>query len=217
MELAVGSNQLNVSDAVFARSYNEPLVHQIVTAFLAGARAGTKAQKNRAAVSGGGKKPWKQKGMGRARAGTTRSPLWRTGGVTFAAQPRDFAQKINKKMYRGAIRVILSELVRQDRLIIVEKFNIESPKTRDFIAMLKTINVTQVLIVVDEVSENLYLASRNLHQVTVSDVVGLSPVDLVFHEKTLMTVAVIKQIEEWLKIETRPLPNGERNKPGLIK
>lgn len=217
MELAVGSNRLNVSDAVFARSYNEPLVHQIVTAFLAGARAGTKAQKNRAAVSGGGKKPWKQKGMGRARAGTTRSPLWRTGGVTFAAQPRDFAQKINKKMYRGAIRVILSELVRQDRLIIVEKFNIESPKTRDFIAMLKTINVTQVLIVVDEVSENLYLASRNLHQVTVSDVVGLSPVDLVFHEKTLMTVAVIKQIEEWLKIETRPLPNEEINKPGLIK
>ena len=206
MELAVRvangattSNTLGVAEGVFAHAYNEALVHQVVTAFLAGARAGTKAQKNRAAVSGGGKKPWKQKGMGRARAGTTRSPLWRTGGVTFAAQPRDFAQKINKKMYRGAIRVILSELVRQDRLIIVENLNIESPKTRDFLATLKAIEATNVLIVAEDVTENLYLASRNLYKVTVSDVVGLSPVDLVSHEKTLMTVAAIKQIEEWLK------------------
>lgn len=199
MELAVGSNALSVSDNIFARSYNEPLVHQIITAFLAAARAGTKAQKNRAAVRGGGKKPWKQKGMGRARAGTTRSPLWRTGGVTFAAQPRDFAQKINKKMYRGAIRVILSELLRQDRLIIVESFPTESPKTRDFVAQLKTMDLRDVLIVVEDITENLYLASRNLYKVTITDVPGLSPVDLVSHQKILMTVAVIKQIEEWLK------------------
>jgi len=221
------SSTLSVTENIFGRVYNEALVHQVVTAFLAGGRAGTKAQKNRAAVSGGGKKPWKQKGMGRARAGTTRSPLWRTGGVTFAAAPRDFAQKINKKMYRGAIRVILSELVRQDRLIIVENFNIESPKTRDFLTTLKAIEAMHVLIVVDEVSENLYLASRNLHKVTVSDVIGLSPVDLVSHEKTLMTVAVIKQIEEWLKVEARlapppaaaqhSFPKGEGNKSGLIK
>ena len=199
MELVFANNTLSVADTVFARSYNEPLVHQIITAFLAAARAGTKAQKNRAAVRGGGAKPWKQKGMGRARAGTTRSPLWRTGGVTFAAQPRDFAQKINKKMYRGAIRVILSELLRQDRLIIVESFDNESPKTRDFVAKLKTMDLSNVLIIVEDISENLYLASRNLHKITISDVPGLSPVDLVSHQKVLMTVAVIKQIEEWLK------------------
>ncbi len=206
MELAVRSssgsttnNVLGVAEDIFARGYNEPLVHQVVTAFLAGARAGTKAQKNRAAVSGGGKKPWKQKGTGSARAGTTRSPLWRTGGVTFAAQPRDFAQKINKKMYRGAIRVILSELVRQDRLIVVENFNIESPKTCDFVETLQALDLTKVFIVVEEVTENLYLASRNLHKITISDVVGLNPVDLVSHEKVLMTVDVIKRIEEWLK------------------
>lgn len=205
MELAIqasggsSTGTIGVSEGVFGRVYNEPLVHQIVTAFMAGARAGTKAQKNRAAVSGGGKKPWKQKGMGRARAGTTRSPLWRTGGVTFAAKPRDFAQKINKKMYRGAIRVILSELVRQNRLVIIQDFNIESPKTRDFVRTLAAMELTNVLIVVDEVSENLYLASRNLYKVMLSDVVGLSPIALVSAEKTLMTVTALRQIEEWLK------------------
>lgn len=206
MELAVRvtngatiSKTVGVTEGIFARAYNETLVHQVVTAFLAGARAGTKAQKNRAAVSGGGKKPWRQKGTGRARAGTTRSPLWRTGGVTFAAQPRDFAQKINKKMYRGAIRVILSELLRQDRLIVVEDLQVESPKTRDFLASLKVMELSDVLIVSSDITENLYLASRNLYKVTVTDIAGLNPVDLVSHEKTLMTVAVIKQIEEWLK------------------
>ena len=157
-----GSNQeLQLSEAVFACRFNEPLVHQVVTAYLAGGRQGTRAQKNRSAVSGGGKKPWKQKGMGRARAGTIRSPLWRSGGVTFAASTQDFSQKVNKKMYRAAMRSICSELLRQERFLVVESFDLEQAKTRDLIAKLQALNITQkLLIILEEVNHTIYLAAR---------------------------------------------------------
>ena len=192
------ASKLSVSETAFGREFNEPLVHQVVTAYMANARAGTRAQKNRAAVSGGGAKPWKQKGTGRARAGTIRSPLWRGGGVTFAAQPQDHSQKVNKKMYRGAMRSIISELVRQGRLIVVESLAIESPKTRLLIEQLKSLDLTEALIVTDSVDDNLYLASRNIRKVDVRDVAGIDPVSLVSYEKVVMTVSAIKQIEEML-------------------
>merc|ERR1711974_468879 len=153
---------VTVSEVAFGKDFNEPLVHQVVTAFLAGARQGTKAQKNRSDVSGGGRKPWRQKGTGRARAGTIRSPIWRGGGRAFAAKPRDFDQKVNKKMYRGAIKSILSELIRKDRLIVVEKFGVDAPKTKSLIAKLNEYELNDVLIVTPEVDENLFLAARNL-------------------------------------------------------
>ena len=156
---------VSVSEATFGREFNEDLVHQVVTAYFAGARQGTKAQKNRADVSGGGRKPWRQKGTGRARAGTIRSPLWRSGGVTFAARPRDHSQKVNRKMYRAAIRAILSELARQDRLVLVQDFVIDQPKTKELHARLCALGLTNVLIVTDDVSQSLWLSSRNLHQV----------------------------------------------------
>ncbi len=199
MELNVqGGASLQVSDAVFGAEFKEPLVHQVVTAYLAGARAGTKAQKNRSAVSGGGKKPWRQKGTGRARAGTIRSPLWRGGGVTFAAQPRSYAQKVNKKMYRGALRSILSELVRQDRLVVVDEFSVDAPKTKGLVAKLDELGLSDVLIVTESLDENLYLAARNLHRVDVRDSDQLDPVSLVGFEKVLITTEALKKVEERL-------------------
>lgn len=195
-----GSNQeLQLSETVFGCRFNEPLVHQVVTAYLAGGRQGTRAQKNRSAVSGGGKKPWKQKGMGRARAGTIRSPLWRSGGVTFAASTQDFSQKVNKKMYRAAMRSICSELLRQGRFIVLESFDLEKAKTRDFVAKLQELNIDQkVLVVLEEVNENIYLAARNLHKVELTDVEAINPVNLINYEKILITASALKQIEELL-------------------
>jgi large subunit ribosomal protein L4 len=189
---------VQVSDVAFAREFNEDLVHQVVTAYLAGARQGTRAQKTRAEVSGGGKKPWRQKGTGRARAGTTRSPIWRSGGVTFAAKPQDHGQKVNRKMYRAALRSILSELARQDRLVVVEDFALDAPKTKSLIKSLADYGLNGALIVSHEVSENLYLASRNLHKVEVRDVQGVDPVSLVAFEKVLVTVPALKKLEEML-------------------
>lgn len=189
---------VSVSDLTFGKEYNQDLVHQAVVAFMAGARQGTKAQKNRADVSGGGKKPWRQKGTGRARAGTIRSPIWRSGGVTFAAQPRNFEQKLNKKMYRAAMRCILSELNRQERLLVVEEFDIDAPKTKALVQKLAQYELNDVLIVSDDVAENLYLAARNLHKVDVRDVQGLDPVSLIRFEKVVVTVSALKKIEESL-------------------
>ncbi|PTB88820.1 50S ribosomal protein L4, partial [Pseudidiomarina aestuarii] len=189
---------LEVSEATFGREFNEALVHQVVVAYAAGARQGSKAQKTRSEVSGGGKKPWRQKGTGRARAGTIRSPIWRSGGTTFAAKPRSHDQKVNKKMYRGALKSILSELVRQDRLIVVENFGVDSPKTKQLAAKLKAMDLSDVLIVTKEVEENLFLASRNLHKVDVRDVQGVDPVSLIAFEKVLMTAEAVKQLEEVL-------------------
>ena len=189
---------VTVSEVAFGKDFNEPLVHQVVTAFLAGARQGSKAQKNRAAVSGGGRKPWRQKGTGRARAGTIRSPLWRGGGKTFAAEPRDFSQKVNRKMYRGASRCIFSELVRQERLVVVDEFNIDSPKTKQVASKLKDLELSSVLIVTSEVDENLYLAARNLPKVDIRDASGVDPVSLIAFEKVLVTVPALKQLEEAL-------------------
>jgi large subunit ribosomal protein L4 len=199
MQLAVtGGKNIKVSEATFGRDFSEPLVHQVVTAYLAGARSGTKAQKSRAAVSGGGKKPFKQKGTGRARAGTIRSPIWRGGGKKFAAVPRDHSQKVNRKMYRGAVQAILSELVRQDRLIIVESFELAQPKTSALIEKLEGLNFTTGLIIADEVGDNVFLASRNLPHVYVMDVSAIDPVSLVGAERVIMTVAAVEKVQEWL-------------------
>lgn len=189
---------LQVSDAVFAADYNESLIHQVVTAYLAGARAGTKAQKTRSQVSGGGIKPWRQKGLGRARSGTSRSPIWRSGGVTFAATPRDYSQKVNRKMYRAALRSILSELLRLERLVVVESFSVESPKTKELAAKLKEMDLKDVLIITEELDENLYLAARNVYGVDVRDMNEIDPVSLIGYEKVLMTSGVIKALEERL-------------------
>ncbi len=189
---------VSVSEATFAREYNESLVHQVVTAYLAGGRQGTRAQKTRSEVAGGGKKPWRQKGTGRARAGTIRSPLWRSGGVTFAAGPQDHSQKVNKKMYRAAMRSILSELARTDRLLVVDSFDVEQPKTKLLVQQLKALNVENVLIIANEVDQNLYLAARNLHQVDVRDVDGVDPVSLVAFDKVMVTVDAVKKFEEAL-------------------
>ncbi|EGR2239264.1 TPA: 50S ribosomal protein L4 [Vibrio cholerae] len=199
MELMVkGANALTVSETTFGREFNEALVHQVVVAYAAGARQGTRAQKTRSEVSGGGAKPWRQKGTGRARAGTIRSPIWRTGGVTFAAKPQDHSQKVNKKMYRGAMKSILSELVRQERLIVVENFSVEAPKTKALVAKLKELELNDVLIVTGEVDENLFLAARNLYKVDVRDVTGIDPVSLIAFDKVLMTASAVKQVEEML-------------------
>jgi large subunit ribosomal protein L4 len=187
-----------VSEANFAREYNEALVHQVVTAYLSGARQGTRAQKTRSEVAGGGKKPWRQKGTGRARAGTIRSPIWRSGGVTFAAKPQDHSHKVNRKMYRAAMRSILSELARTDRLMIVEALDVEQPKTKLLVEALKGYGVDNVLIVADNVDKNLYLASRNLHKVDVRDVEGADPVSLIAYDKVMITVEAVKKFEEAL-------------------
>lgn len=192
------AGKVSVSDVAFAREFNEDLVHQVVTAYLAGARQGTRAQKNRAAVSGGGKKPWRQKGTGRARAGTIRSPIWRSGGVTFAAQPQDHSKKVNRKMYRAALRSIMSELARQDRLVVVESLDVEQPKTKLLVKQLSDYGLDNVLIVSAEVGENLYLAARNLHKVDVRDVDAVDPVSLIAYDKVMVTVDAVKKFEEML-------------------
>lgn len=202
MEIAIrnstGASSVQVSDAVFGVDYKPGLVHQVVTAYLAGARAGTKAQKNRAAVAGGGSKPWRQKGTGRARSGTSRSPLWRSGGVTFAAQPRDYSQKVNRKMYRGAVRSILSELVRTERLIVVSELSVSAPKTKELAALLKTYDVEDVLILTEGLDENLYLAARNLPKVDVLSAQEVDPVSMIAFGHVLATEAAIKKLEERL-------------------
>ncbi len=199
MDLNVtGGASLQVSDAVFGADFKEALVHQVVTAYMAAARSGTKAQKNRAAVSGGGIKPFRQKGTGRARQGTIRSPIMRKGGVTFAAQPRSYAQKVNKKMYRGALRSILSELLRQERLVVVDSFAVDAPKTGELVGKLKDLGMEDVLIITAQLDENMLLAARNLYHVDVRDSEQLDPVSLVGYEKVLMTAEALKKIEEQL-------------------
>jgi len=195
LNTASGST-ISVSEVAFGKEFNEPLVHQVVTAFLAGARQGTRAQKNRSDVRGGGRKPFRQKGTGRARAGTIRSPIWRGGGVTFAATPQDHQQKVNKKMYRGAMRCILSELIRQERLVVVEEFGVESPKTKGLVGKLKDLGLSSVLILTDDVDQNLYLAARNIPKVDVRDTKGADPVSLIGAEKVLITVNALKKYEE---------------------
>jgi large subunit ribosomal protein L4 len=189
---------VSVSDVAFAREYNEDLIHQVVTAYMAGARQGTRAQKTRSEVAGGGKKPWRQKGSGRARAGTIRSPIWRSGGVAFAAKPQDHSQKVNRKMYRAALRSIMSELARQNRLVVVESMELAEPKTRLLVKQLGEYGLDSVLIVSTEVGENLYLAARNLHKVDVRDVDGVDPVSLIGHEKVMITVDAVRKLEEML-------------------
>ncbi len=199
MELALkeGGN-LKLNDAVFSRDFGEALVHQVVVAYLAGGRAGTKAQKTRSQVAGGGRKPWKQKGTGRARAGTIRSPLWRGGGKTFAAVPRDHSQKVNRKMYRAAMQAIFSELVRQNRLDVVKAIPLEAPKTAQLAAWLGGFDGRRVLILVDELAMDLYLAARNLPDVAVSEAALVDPVSLVGADRVIATADAIKRIEEWL-------------------
>jgi len=199
MELQItNGGSLEVSEAVFAKDFNETLVHQAVVAYMAGGRSGTKAQKTRSDVSGGGAKPWRQKGTGRARAGTSRGPLWRKGGVTFAARPRDYTKKLNKKMYRAAIRSIFSELVRQDRLVLVDELSIDEPKTKLMLAKLEALNCNDVLIVTETDDMNVYLSSRNIPHCEALDVTSLNPVSLVGHEKVLMTTAALTKVQEWL-------------------
>ena len=193
-----GSGSVDVLDTAFAAEFNEALVHQVVTAYLAGSRAGTKAQKNRAAVRGGGAKPWAQKGTGRARAGTIRSPIWVGGGRTFAAKPRNFEQKVNKKMYRAAMRSMLSELVRQDRLIVVNDIELEAPKTKLLAGKLKELGLDNVLILNEAFDEKLFLAARNLPNVGICDAASIDPVVLIRFDKVLVTLPALKLIEERL-------------------
>jgi len=189
---------IQVSDSVFAAEFNETLVHQVVTAYMAGARSGTKAQKTRSDVRGGGAKPFSQKGTGRARAGTSRSPIWRSGGVTFAARPRNYSQKVNRKMYRSALRSILSELLRQERLIAVDDFTVTAPKTKELAAKLQNMQLTEALIVAVNPDENLFLASRNLRNVDVRDVTEIEPVSLVAYDKVVITKSALEQLGERL-------------------
>lgn len=198
LSLAESSERVEISDAAFGREYNEALVHQVVVAHMAGSRQGTKAQKNRSEVRGGGRKPWRQKGTGRARSGTIRSPIWRGGGRTFAAKPRDHSVKVNRKMYRGALQCILSELIRQERLVVVNAVDMEAPKTKELQAKLKSMELSNVLIVGENVSDNLYLSARNLRHVDVQDVKAVDPVSLISHEKVLITVGALKKLEEAL-------------------
>ena len=205
MELALalpgkktGKEKISLSDESFGREYNEPLVHQTVVTYMAGGRQGSVKQKTRSEVRGGGRKPWRQKGTGKARAGTIRSPIWRSGGVTFAAKPQDHSKKLNKKMYRGAMQCILSELIRQGRLIVVSEFTVQSHKTKDLVNKLKEFGLDNVLIITDQEQQNLYLAARNLHKVDALDVSGLDPVSLIGFEKVLITVPALKKVEEIL-------------------
>lgn len=192
------TSSIEVSDDAFSVRFNESLVHQVVTAYQAGGRSGTRGQKNRSAVSGGGRKPFNQKGGGRARAGTIRSPLWRGGGKTFPAVTQDFSQKVNKKMYRAALRAIMSELLRQDRLLAVDDFSVDEAKTKGLIAKLATLNAPNALIVTEAVDDKLYLSARNLYRVAVCDVAGVNPVSLIGHEKVIMTVPALKRMQELL-------------------
>lgn len=199
IKIVGGSNELQLSEAAFGHEYNEALVHQVVTAYRNAGRAGTKAQLTKAEVRGGGKKPWSQKGTGQARAGSSRSPIWVGGGRAFAAKPRSFEQKVNRKMYRGALRSMLSELVRQDRLVVTDGLELEAPKTRLLAARLKSMSLDKVLIVVEAIDEKLFLAARNLPLVGVLPVTALNPLALVSYDKVLMTVGAVKLIEERLQ------------------
>lgn len=192
------SKDVDVSDTAFGATYNEPLVHQVVNAYMAGARRGTRAQKTRAQVSGGGAKPFRQKGTGRARAGSIRSPIWRSGGVTFAASPRNYSQKVNRKMYCGAMRSIFSELVRQERLVVLEEFGVDAPKTKELNTKLGNLGLQDVLIVTAEFEENLALAARNLHWTTYIEASQINPVSLIAFDKVLITVPALKRVEERL-------------------
>ncbi|MBT8138829.1 MAG: 50S ribosomal protein L4 [Gammaproteobacteria bacterium] len=195
---SASAGSVEVSDNAFGKAYNEDLVYQVVTAYLAKGRQGTRAQKTRSEVNGGGAKPWRQKGTGRARAGTIRSPIWRTGGVTFAAKPQDFSQKVNRKMYRAALRSILSELARQDRLVVVQDFSLDAPKTKALVGKLAEYGVGDALIITENVDDKLYLASRNLHKTDVRDVHSADPVSLVAFDKIVITVDALKKFEEVL-------------------
>lgn len=189
---------VSLSDATFAREFNEGLVHQAIIAYQAGERSGSKAQKTRSEVRGGGIKPWRQKGTGRARAGTSRSPIWRSGGVTFAARPRNYSQKMNRKQYRAAMQCILSELTRQERLLLVDEFKAEEAKTKVMAARLKDMSLDNVLIVTEDIDENLYLSIRNIPYIGVCDVAALDPASLVRFDKVMMTVGAARKVEEWL-------------------
>ena len=195
LSLAENKGTVELTDASFGREYNEGLVHQVLVAFMAGSRQGSRAQKNRSRVSGGGKKPWRQKGTGRARAGTSRSPIWRSGGVTFAAQPQEHSVKVNKKMYRGALRCIWSELIRQERLVVVEDLVIEQPKTKVLVEKLRDLGLSETLIVVEKIDDNLRLASRNLSKTDVRDLTHLDPLCLISKEKVLVTAGALKGLE----------------------
>jgi large subunit ribosomal protein L4 len=199
LKMVSGATELQVSEATFGLKFNESLVHQVITAYRAAGRAGTKAQKSRAEVSGGGKKPWSQKGTGQARAGSNRSPIWVGGGKTFAAKPRDFEQKVNRKMYRGALRSMLSELARTERLMVTESLGLEAPKTKLLAGQLKAWSLESVLIVVEATDEKLFLAARNLPHVEVIEVSALNPLSLARHAKVLMTVGAVKMLEERLQ------------------
>ena len=194
------NKDISISNEVFSKEFNESLVHQAVVSFMAAARQGSAKQKNRSEVRGGGKKPYRQKGTGRARAGTIRSPLWRGGGVTFAARPRDFSKKINKKMYRAAIKSIFSELVRQNRLVAIEKPVLEKPKTKEIANFLKEFSLSKVLIIIDELDMNLYLSARNIPNVDVITVKEINPVNLIKSHKVAVTSEALKQIEEWINV-----------------
>ncbi len=198
LNLHSDAGTIQVSDTVFGVDSKPALVHQVITAYMSGARAGTKAQKSRSAVNGGGAKPFRQKGTGRARAGTARSPIWRSGGRAFAAHPRNYEQKVNRKMYRGAIRAILSDLVRDGRLLVVKEFALAEPKTKQLVAKLHDMELTNTLVVTEGLDENLMLASRNLPTVDVIDVTDLDPISLIAFDKVLITEASVKMIEERL-------------------
>jgi large subunit ribosomal protein L4 len=202
LQLHNSKETIAVSDAVFGLEYKENLIHQLVTAYMAAGRAGTSAQKNRSAVRGGGAKPWAQKGSGRARAGTSRGPLWRSGGATFAAQPRDYTQKVNRKMYRAGIRSMLSELNRQQRLLVVEDITVDAPKTKQMAAKLAELNVSRTLIITETGDESLYLSARNLPNLEITDVAGMNPVNLARYDHVVATVGAIRAIEEALGSET---------------
>jgi large subunit ribosomal protein L4 len=193
-----GSGSVEVSDDTFGASFNEPLIHQVITAYRAAGRSGSKRQKNRSDARGGGAKPWKQKGTGRARAGTSRSPIWVGGGRTFAARPRDYSQKVNRKMYRAALRSMLSELIRQDALVVIDSIGISAPKTKELISKLTELKLDSVLILVDQYDQNLCLAARNLRKVDVLDLREVNPVSLLRFEKVLVTKDALKGLEEKL-------------------
>lgn len=199
LKLVNGGGELQVSDAAFGQQFNESLVHQVVTAYRNAGRAGTKAQKSRAEVRGGGKKPWSQKGTGQARAGSNRSPIWVGGGKTFAAKPRSFEQKVNRKMYRGAIRAMLSELARTERLLVTDAIELEAPKTRLLANQLKQWGLEKALIIVEATDEKLFLASRNLPYVEVVEVGGINPLALAAYDKVLVTRGAVKMLEERLQ------------------
>jgi len=190
--------ELDLSDDVFAKDYNETLVHQAVVTYMAAGRAGTKAQKSRSDVSGGGAKPWRQKGTGRARAGTSRGPIWRKGGVTFAARPRDYSKKLNKKMYRAAMRSIFSELVRSESLVVVDAFDVKEPKTKLMLNELDKLDTRNALLIDDKSNVNVELSIRNIPHCDVVEVSGLNPVSLVAHDKVVMTSVAVEKVQEWL-------------------